>query len=144
VSASTQRRGKHAGLRWPTLEEYIRHAERFGVDCVYETAEETGLIELGYLARHLRRIDRRWRLSSVQRSRLIGELLASGLTHRDIADMAGVSTDTVGRASAQLRHSGLQNRTVEPRKGRRSRGYSPLPVLVENADLRGGGRRGRP
>ncbi len=51
----------------PELEGFIPHAERFGSECVYETAEDfLDPEQLGYLALRLRRIDGRWRLSFVK------------------------------------------------------------------------------
>jgi DNA-directed RNA polymerase specialized sigma24 family protein len=146
VSASMNESARRKGsvIPAPTLTDFVRHAERFGVECVYETAEETGLSDLGYLTRHLRRIDRSWRLSPNQRERLIAELLGAGLPQREIADLAGVSTDTVGRASAELRDSAARNRMVEPKKSRKSHQDNPPSVLVESAGSRGSGRRGRP
>jgi hypothetical protein len=104
-----------------TLAAFARHAERFGTECVYETVEEMGFtaLELGYFARHLRRIDRRWRLTTDQREHLVTRLLADGVRKKDIADMAGVSERTVSRARQQVAEAGLlgpANRMVEPKK----------------------------
>jgi hypothetical protein len=49
-----------------TLREYVRHAERFGTDAVYETAAgDLTRAELA-LAEHLRRLDRKWRMPPQQ------------------------------------------------------------------------------
>ena len=127
-----QRRGRDHGARRPTLGGLIRHAERFGTECVYETAEELGFpaLELGYLARHLRRVDRLWRLTPDQRERLIEELLAAGTRRREIADMAGVSEKTVSRARQRGAEDGLQgpwDGLVEPKKRDKSRSHDERP-----------------
>ena len=104
-----------------TLEQYRRHAERFGTECVYETAEGLGLsaLELGHLARHLRRIDPRWRLTATQRDQLIADLLAERLRTAEIAHMAGVSEKTVSRTRQRdLEHAACssESRLVEPKR----------------------------
>lgn len=138
VSGSTMRAlegGTHGDTKSPTLAEFVRHAERFGVECVYESAEWTRLPELGSLARHLRRIEKSWRLSPDQRDRLIAELRDRGLSNREIADMAGVSLSTVVRAGAGPRDSVVKNRMVEPRESVKSRGDGDLPASTESDTL---------
>jgi hypothetical protein len=80
----------------------VRHAERFGVELIYETAQELRLpaVELGHLARHLRRVDRRWRLSPADRHRLAWLLVAAGVKAADVAEMAAVSRSTVASLRA--------------------------------------------
>lgn len=113
----------------PSLAAFVRHAERFGVECVYETAEAMsahGLmtsLDRGCLARHLRRLDKSWRLTPQQRERLIAELRASGVRNREIAEMAGVSLRTVVGKGAPLTTPTPENRLVEPRKSADSDGY---------------------
>jgi hypothetical protein len=65
---------------------YIKHAERFGVDCVYDTAErELGAMELVKLVKALREIEAakaypaerrpvRWALNRVQKLSLLQRL----------------------------------------------------------------------
>jgi hypothetical protein len=86
----------------PTLDEYVRHGERFGVELVYETAWELRLpaVELGHLARHLRRVDRRWRLSPTNRHELAVQLVGAGAKAADVAEMAAVSRSTVASLRA--------------------------------------------
>jgi hypothetical protein len=86
----------------PTLEQYVRHGEKFGVELVYETAAERRLsaVELGQLARHLRRLDRRWRLSHTDRHELAEQLVVAGVKAADVAEMAGVSRSTVASLRA--------------------------------------------
>ena len=86
-----------------TLESLVRHAEKFapqsvyGAECVYETAEQTRLpaLELGYLARHLRRIDTHWRLTLGQRDRLILALSDAGVADKEIRDLAKITQPTL-------------------------------------------------
>jgi hypothetical protein len=93
----------------PSLSDYIKHAERFGrqcrhgVQCIYEAAETDGLsaVDLGCLARHLRRIDNNWRLTAAQRERLILRLLSEGIADKKIRDMADISQDTLARLRKQ-------------------------------------------
>lgn len=125
--------------RWqsPTLRELVRHGERFGVDCVYETAEgmhaqgRLDALELGRLARHLRRIDRGWRLAADQRERLVGLLREQGISNRDVADMAGVSLSTVTRAGAEPPDPDPQKRMVEPQMSVKSRQDRSLAVCFQ-------------
>jgi hypothetical protein len=130
----TQRRPKREARVIPSLPALVRHAERYGVECVYETAEGMGThglmssIDVGALARHLRRIDPSWRLTTDQRERLVAQLRASGVTNRNAADMAGVSVSTVVRAGAEPCDSAPENRTVEPNKSVKSRVDRSLPV----------------
>jgi hypothetical protein len=54
-------------VRRATLREYVRHAERFGTESVYETAAgDLTRADLFALAEHLRRLDRRWRMPPEQ------------------------------------------------------------------------------
>jgi hypothetical protein len=96
----------------PTLEQYVTHAQRYGVEAIYETAEELRLpaVQLGYLARHLRRVDRRWRLSPTNRHELAERLVAAGARARDVAEMAAVSRSTV----ASLRAASLRPADAAP------------------------------
>jgi hypothetical protein len=96
------------------LAAFVRHAERFGVECVYETAVEMnlGAGDLGCLARHLRRLDRRWRLSPSARLALAEGLVAAGARSRDVVEMAGVSHSTVAGLRAAGR--GLAEPTRQP------------------------------
>jgi len=86
-------------MRLGLLRTLVKHAEKFGTAEVYETATAMGFsaLELGYLVRHLRRIDKSWRLESAQRTRLVRELLEANVADKEIRDMAGVSQDTVAR-----------------------------------------------
>lgn len=98
-----------------TLEAAVKHAERFGVEEVYETAEASGLgpEELGRLRERLVKIDRGrhdeevaaraarkiedvWRLDHDARERLIERLLnvTPALEDARIARLAGISRRT--------------------------------------------------
>jgi hypothetical protein len=79
-----------------TLRRYIRHAELFGVALVYETAEDDlPVIELGYLVRHLRRVDPNWRLEKRQRATLMKRLLGADVPAKEVADIVGLSLGRV-------------------------------------------------
>lgn len=104
------------GFTWDAL---VRHAELYGAEEVYETAEQCGwdFQQLGRLAMQLRRIDRErrltgrddyrsaargvmltpdpWRLDAERRERLVLGLLEAGLPDRRVRDMAGVGQDFV-------------------------------------------------
>src|SRR5438477_3912781 len=80
----------------PSLADLIRHAERFGIERVYETAEEhLPALELGYLVLRLRRVDKHWRLSADERERLIRGLIEAGVPDREIREMARVTLPTL-------------------------------------------------
>jgi hypothetical protein len=98
-----------------TLAQYVEHAEKYGVEEVYETAEMTCLVELDSLARHLRRIDGAWRLQPDQRTRLIAELRDRGFTNQEIAERAEVSLSTINRGAGPSK-SDPKYRMVEPSK----------------------------
>jgi hypothetical protein len=108
-------KAKRSRLNGPsTLEAYVRHAERFGVELVYETGLELQLTarDLGHLARHLRRLDRRWRLSAADRLALAEGLVATGVKTAEIVEQAGVSYATVSRLRAA--DLGLADATPQP------------------------------
>lgn len=86
-------------LDQPTLDEFIRHAERYGSECVYETAAEGHLDaqELGTLSLALQRIDRKWRLPYRRRAALALALCDIGLPHARVCEMAQVSRATLHR-----------------------------------------------
>jgi hypothetical protein len=63
----------------------------------------SGKYSLGHLARHLCRVDRRWRLAQAERQKLAERLVADKVKAVDVAEMAGVSSRTV----AGLRAAGL-------------------------------------
>lgn len=97
-----------------TLSDFSRHAERFGVEQVYETAHGGGLgaEDLGKLASRLRSIDRKrhqaevqsnvrrrieppWRLSREHRDDLIERLIQAGAEDARVRSLAGVSQPVV-------------------------------------------------
>ena len=87
----------------PTLAEFVRHAELFGTECVYETAESyLSGTELVQLDRELTRIDtdRRKRFGSVptckrmsveRKREVVAFLDREGLPDSRIANQLGVS-----------------------------------------------------
>jgi hypothetical protein len=96
-----------------TLDRYVTHAEKFGVEFVYETADEQPLIsvELGYLARHLHRVNPRFKLTLDQRHDLASRLVADGATTAEVVDLAHVSYSTVAELRA---HAAAGRRLAEP------------------------------
>ena len=86
-----------------TLDRYVTHAEKFGVEFVYETADEQPLtpVELGYLARHLHRIDPKFKLTPNRRHDLASRLVADSVTTADVVDLAHVSYSTVAELRAR-------------------------------------------
>ncbi len=87
----------------PTLAEFVRHAERYGSELVYETAAEGYLEpeELGLLSLALRRLDRRWRLSPQQRRKLALALCERRLPLARVCEMAQLSRATLHRLRQQ-------------------------------------------
>jgi len=82
----------------PTLQEFIRHAERFGSELVYETAASyLEPDELGQLSLALQRLDRRWRLTPAQKTELALALSERHLPVAEIAEMAQLHRATVHR-----------------------------------------------
>lgn len=97
------------------LEQYVTHAEKFGAECVYETAQETGLEQLDSLAAHLTRIDKNWRLTKPQSDELIDTLLDRGFTAQRVSELTPVSLRTV------------KNRMVERKKSAKTKGSGHRP-----------------
>jgi hypothetical protein len=106
------------------LRRLVRHAESFGVEEVFATAEEEGFSaeDLARLAMALRRIDRHrakaekaanvsrriapvWHLTPRQRDRLFGRLAEQGASDRFMRDALDVSQPTVRtlRAAGEAR-----------------------------------------
>jgi hypothetical protein len=78
------------------LNRYVHHAERWGTECIYETAaSEFGAIELAHLADRLRHIDPKWRLDRNRRDVLIVGLDRAGVPAKRISDQIGVDVRTV-------------------------------------------------
>ena len=69
-----------------TRDRLVRHAELYGVAEIYETAEAGDLNaeELGSVARRLRNIDKRWKLTRSQASDLATGLIRAGMPDKDI------------------------------------------------------------
>ena len=86
----------------PTLDQFIRHAERYGSELIYETAAAGYLDyrEPAALSLALQRIDRRWKLSRDQQTRLALALDQTGLPDAEICASAQLSRTTLHR----LRH----------------------------------------
>lgn len=80
-----------------SLEKLLRHAERFGPDCVYETALEHGADAsvLGKLAAGIRKLDRRWKLTRDQQTGLAHRLLNVGADGGLIRNYTGLSSKSL-------------------------------------------------
>jgi hypothetical protein len=92
-------------LDQPTLDEFVRHAQRYRSELVYETAE--GYLdwrELAALSLALQRIDRHWKLSRERQTRLALALDQAGLPDAEICASAQLSRTTLHR----LRHQDEQ------------------------------------
>jgi hypothetical protein len=83
----------------PALNDFIRHAERFGTEFVYETALEhlKDPRELGLLSLALQRVDRHWRLERQQQASLTLALYEAGIPTARICAMAQLSRRTLHR-----------------------------------------------
>lgn len=117
------------------FDSLVRHAEHYGTDEVYETARDNygfAAIHLGQLAMQLRRISRertekpRWELDTYNRVCLMERLFAAEVSVARIADMVGVTLQTV-RNHKQLREAALQsqeNREILATQGRSTPGQA--------------------
>jgi hypothetical protein len=110
------------GVQHPTLAQLIRHAELYGTDLVYETAEDfLAESELVQLALELNRIDGRARkgvhdfrrrpklkrLSTAQKLKTVAFLIKEGAPHSRIAMHLGVTERQVRRLARETRKTGL-------------------------------------
>jgi hypothetical protein len=86
-------------LEQPTLAEFVRHAERYGSELVYETAAAGYLEpeELGLLSLALQRLDRKWRLAPAQKTKLALALIDSPLPVARICEMSQLHRATLHR-----------------------------------------------
>jgi hypothetical protein len=86
-------------LDQPTLQEFVRHAERYGSELAYEAAVEGYLEpeELGLLSLALQRLDRKWRLAPAQKTKLALALLETPLPVARICEMSQLHRATVHR-----------------------------------------------
>jgi DNA-binding NarL/FixJ family response regulator len=91
-----------------TLDQYLRHAHKFGTECVYETAEMSGLskrdlallrIELDDLEARKRgerfSIGKRRKRSREETQQAVELLSVAGLTRKEIGGKLGLSDKTV-------------------------------------------------
>jgi hypothetical protein len=86
-------------LDQPTLAEFVRHAERYGSELVYETATQGYLEpeELGLLSLALQRLDRKWHLAPAQKTKLALALIESPLPVARICEMSQLHRATLHR-----------------------------------------------
>jgi hypothetical protein len=128
----------------PTLTDLIRHAQRFGIDGVYETAAQDGLDKRGLalLRVELDRIEaackngrytvgKRRRRGPDETREMIIALRARGLVDRAIATKLGISYERVRKLGRDLPKPGSQTRMVERQKS--ARNESPVGRLAEVA-----------
>lgn len=80
-----------------TLEGYVRHAEHFGAEEVFETAldDGLGLRDLGFLSLRLQNLDTKWRLIPEAQRWFAVALVARGVAITDAARMARADRRTV-------------------------------------------------
>lgn len=97
----------------PTLEEFVRHAERFGSELVYQTAtDHLEPDELGLLSLALQRIDRKWRLTPREKTTLALALLESPLPDTRICEMSQLHRATVHRLRQERDQAGQPAETA--------------------------------
>ena len=72
------------------LDQYVKHAERFGVECVFETAEDLMPLDRGFLSLRLQNIDPKWKVPDRERFAL--DLLEAGVRPKDVCRMAQIGT----------------------------------------------------
>lgn len=100
-------------LDQPTLEEFVRHAERFGSELVYDTAADyLEPDELGLLSLALQRIDRKWRLTPEQKRRLALALIESPLPDARICEMSQLHRATLHRLRQEHEQAGQPAETA--------------------------------
>ena len=89
------------------LDAYRRHAERFGTECVFETAMcDLSAVPLGRLSLHLQRIDPEWRPEPLDRSAFACQLIEAGVRRDRACEMAMVSARTVRRRAKVTQNGG--------------------------------------
>jgi hypothetical protein len=82
----------------PTLEEFVRRAERFGSELVYQTAaDHLEPDELGLLSLALQRVDRKWRLAPQEKTALALALIDGPLPDARICEMSQLHRATLHR-----------------------------------------------
>ena len=95
------------------LDAYRRHAERFGPECVVETAiEDLGVTAAGRLSLWLQRRDRRWR-PEIDRVKFASALIEAGAERDRACEMALISSRTLRRRE-ELAQSEPQPRDPTP------------------------------
>jgi len=112
------------------LDGYVRQAERFGAELVFDTAAgltwpfraHLSIRELGYLALRLRNLDPAWRLPKpddgafevrgLDAADFALLLVAEGVDERDACRMAGVSRRTMQRRQRPAREALEQARDL--------------------------------
>jgi hypothetical protein len=82
-----------------TVQGFIRHAEVYGTEMVFETAWQAGLTirELGQLSLRLQHIDPTWKLRKILKTNtgdFAAMLIDRGVNIKQAAEMAQVSTKT--------------------------------------------------
>jgi hypothetical protein len=118
------------------LEDYVRHAERYGTEAIFETAtEDLDVVALGRLACRLRHIERRWRCP--KRDWLVLGLLDAGVRDRQVCDWVGISRPTL-RKVRDLAKQAPDSAFPSGENGKKS---LPLtPRLDSPASFNGAGR----
>jgi hypothetical protein len=114
------------------LADYVRHAELFGIECVYESASDLDEREAALLRVELDRIEaarknghytvgKRRRRSPEETRTLILALRAEGLVDQAIATRLGIGVARVRRLVRDHPKTALQTRMVERQKWSRNR-----------------------
>lgn len=106
-----------------TLDQFVRHAQLYGTDMVYETAQSyLPPIQCGWLVEHLRRLDKRWSLDRDCKERLLNGLLDAETSDKTIRELLGISQPTLRkyrvartRAAEALNHAASSERNGEVR-----------------------------
>ncbi len=81
-----------------TLAAYVRHAERFGCDGVFEAASaDLDASDLGRLSLRLQNLDAKWRMPRADRERLALRLVESGEPVDRACRMAQIGRTTLWR-----------------------------------------------
>lgn len=116
----------------PTLEEFIRHAERYGSELVYETAAAGYLDpeQLGLLSLALQRLDRKWRLPPAQRAALALALAELRLPQARVCEMAQLSRATLHRLRQQAQEAAQVERMAVDSAQPCGADVSPAPTAT--------------
>lgn len=99
-----------------TIDQYTRHAQRYGTEGIFETALEDADLAIDYehgdtrsrtlarLVHRLRRLDKRFKLDNATNRALVRGMVRDKFSIRDITYLVGVSRPVVKSEQQALNH----------------------------------------